>query len=84
MKIGTKILIICLILVIVPTLVIGTVAYITASNAINDQLDMTLNTQVNDIRAMTSNSYDLSKTKLDGDLNLLRNRFAAYGTPSVY
>ena len=84
MKIGTKILIICLILVIVPTLLIGTVAYITASNAINDQLDMTLNTQVNDIRAMTSNSYDLSKTKLDGDLNLLRNRFTAYGTPSVY
>ena len=83
MKIGTKILIICLILVIVPTLVIGTVAYITASNAINDQLDMTLNTQVNDVRAMTSNSYDLSKTKLDGDLNLLKNRFAAYGTPSV-
>jgi PAS domain S-box-containing protein len=83
MKIGTKILIICLFLVIVPTLLIGTVAYITASNAINDQLDMTLNTQVNDIRAMTSNSYDLSKTKLDGDLNLLRNRFAAYGTPSA-
>ncbi|OPX65214.1 MULTISPECIES: Cache 3/Cache 2 fusion domain-containing protein [unclassified Methanoregula] len=83
MKIGTKILIICLILVIVPTLIIGTVAYFTASNAINDQLDMTLNTQVNDVRAMTSNSYDLSKTKLDGDLNLLRNRFTAYGTPSI-
>ncbi len=84
MKIGTKILIICLILVIVPTLLIGTVAYFTASNAINDQLDMTLNTQVNDVRSMTSNSYDLSKAKLDGDLNLLRNRFAAYGTPSIY
>jgi PAS domain S-box-containing protein len=84
MKIGTKILIICLILVIVPTLVIGTVAYITASNAINEQLDITLNTQVNDVRAMTSNSFDLSKTKLDGDLNLLRNRFAAYGAPSIY
>ena len=83
MKIGTKILIICLVLVIVPTLVIGSVAYVIASNAINDQLDMTLNTQVNDIRGMTSNSYDLSKTKLDGDLNLLRNRFTAYGSPSV-
>lgn len=83
LKIGTKILIICLILVIVPTLLIGSVAYMTASNAINDQLDLTLNTQVNDIRSMTSNSYDLSKTKLDGDLNLLRNRFAAYGTPSI-
>lgn len=83
MKIGTKILIICLILVIVPTLLIGTVAYITASNAINDQLDMTLNTQVNDVRSMTSNSYDLSKTKLDGDLKLLRNRFAALGKPAI-
>ena len=84
MKIGTKILIICLVLIIVPTLLLGSVAYITASNAINDQLDMTLNTQVNDYRSMTSNSFDLSKTKLDGDLNLLRNRFTAYGTPSVY
>ncbi|PKL64935.1 MAG: methyl-accepting chemotaxis protein [Methanomicrobiales archaeon HGW-Methanomicrobiales-3] len=83
MKIGTKILIICLFLVIVPTLLIGSVAYITASAAINDQLDMTLNTQVNDIRGMTSNSYDLSKTKLDSDLNLLRNRYTAYGAPSI-
>jgi PAS domain S-box-containing protein len=83
MKIGTKILIICLFLIIVPTLLLGSVAYITASNAINDQLDMTLNTQVNDYRSMTSNSYDLSKTKLDGDLNLLRNRFTAYGIPTV-
>jgi|GEM_PF-289703 len=28
-------------------------------------------------------SYDLSRTKLDADLNLLHNRFAAYGAPSV-
>jgi PAS domain S-box-containing protein len=83
MKIGTKILIICLILVIVPTLVLGIVAYSTASSAINDQLDMTLSTQVNDFRGMTSNSYDLSKNKLNGDLNLLRSRFTTLGTPSI-
>jgi PAS domain S-box-containing protein len=83
MKIGTKILIICLFLVIVPTLLIGTVAYITASNAINDQLDMTMDTQVNDIRASTSNSYDLSETKLNSDLNFLRKRFSSYGTPAI-
>ena len=83
MKIGTKILIICLILVIVPTLVLGIVAYVTASNAINSQLDMTLNTQVTDFRGMTSNSYDLSKSKLNGDLNLLRSRFAVSGTPAI-
>ncbi len=83
MKIGTKILIICLILVIVPTLVLGIVAYVTASNAINSQLDMTLNTQVTDFKGMTSNSYDLSKSKLNGDLNLLRSRFAVSGTPAI-
>src|SRR5512133_1268071 len=83
MKIGTKILIICLALVIIPSLLIGTVAYITASNALNDQLDMTLSNQVNDIRSMTANSYELSKSKLDGDLNLLHNRFTALGNPSV-
>lgn len=83
MKIGTKILIICLILVIVPTLVLGIVAYSTASSAINSQLDMTLSTQVTDFRGMTSNSYDLSKNKLNGDLNLLRSRFTTYGTPAI-
>ena len=83
LKIGTKILIICIVLVSVPTLILGSVAYLTASEALNDQLDVTLSTQVNDIRSMASNSYDLSKDRLDGDLNLLRNRFAAYGPPSV-
>ncbi|PKG31319.1 MAG: hypothetical protein CW742_14035, partial [Methanoregula sp.] len=83
LKIGSKILIICLVLVIVPTLLLGSVAYMTASNAINNQLDMTLNTQVSDIRSMTSNSYDLSKTKLDSDLKQLRNRLTALGTPSA-
>ncbi|MCK9580222.1 MAG: Cache 3/Cache 2 fusion domain-containing protein, partial [Methanoregula sp.] len=83
MKIGTKILIICLVLVIVPTILLGSVAYITASNAINDQLGMTMTTQVNDMRAMTSNSYDLSKDRLDGDMNLLKSRFVAYGTPAI-
>jgi len=28
-------------------------------------------------------SFDLSRTKLDGDLKLLRNRFEKYGTPSI-
>jgi PAS domain S-box-containing protein len=83
MKIGTKILLICLCLVIIPTLLIGTVAYITASNAISEQLDMTMTTQIKDMRSMTTNSYDLSKTKLSGDLSLLRNRFAALGTPGI-
>jgi PAS domain S-box-containing protein len=32
---------------------------------------------------MTSNSYDLSMNKLNGDLNLLRSRFTAYGSPSI-
>ncbi len=83
MKIGTKILIICLVLVIVPSLIIGSVAYVIASNAINEQLDMTLNTQVNDIRGSTSNSYDLSEAKLNSDLNFLRKRFSSYGTPAI-
>jgi hypothetical protein len=83
MKIGTKILIICLILVIIPSLVIGSVAYFIASGAINDQVDMTLQAKVDDVRSMTSNSYDLSKTKLDGDLNLLRKRFTDLGSPAI-
>ena len=83
MKIVTKILIICRILVIIPTIVLGFVAYTTRSTAINNQLDITLNTQVTAAKGMPSNSYELSKSKLNGDINLLRSRFTVSGKPGA-
>lgn len=83
MKIGTKILIICLVLVIVPTLLLGLVAYFNSSSAINEQVDMVLKTQISDVEKMTANTYELAQQKLNGDLNVLRQTFYGYGTPAI-
>ena len=83
MKIGTKILIICLLLVIVPAVIIGIFAYTNASNAINDQVDNLLETQISDVERMTASTYELSQQKLTGDLNVLHHTFYEYGTPAI-
>ncbi|MDH7509623.1 MAG: Cache 3/Cache 2 fusion domain-containing protein [Methanolinea sp.] len=83
MKIGTKILIICLLLVAVPTLLLGLVAYTSSSNAISEQVDTLLATQISDIQKMTANTYDLAQQKVNGDLNVLRSTFYGYGTPEI-
>jgi len=83
LKIGTKILIICLVLVIVPTLLLGLVAYTSSSNAISGQIDSLLSTEINDIRKMTANTYELAQNKVNGDLNVLRSTFYGYGTPEI-
>ncbi len=83
LKIGSKILIICLFLVIVPTVVLGVVAYINASSGLSDQLNLMLDTQIGDVRKMTDNSYQLSKNKLDSDLKVLKQEFYSYGTPAI-
>ncbi|HQE85765.1 MAG TPA: Cache 3/Cache 2 fusion domain-containing protein, partial [Methanolinea sp.] len=83
MKIGTKVLIICLVLVTVPTLLLGLVAYTSSSNAISGQVDTLLSTEISDIQKMTANTYDLAQQKVNGDLNVLRSTFYGYGTPEI-
>jgi len=83
MKIGTKILIICMLLVIVPTLLLGLVAYFNSSSAINEQVDNFLTVQISDIEKMTASTYELSQTKIKGDLNVLHFTFYEYGTPAI-
>jgi len=83
MKIGTKILIICLVLVTVPTLLLGIVAYTSSSSAITEQVDTLLSTEISSIDKMTSNTYELAQDKLNGDLNVLRSTFYSHGTPEI-
>ncbi|OPX66301.1 MAG: Sensory rhodopsin II transducer [Methanoregulaceae archaeon PtaB.Bin056] len=83
MKIGTKILIICLVLVTVPTVLLGLVAYNNSSAAISEQVDILLTTQISDVDKMTANTYDLAQQKLNGDLSVLRQTFYGYGTPGI-
>ncbi|HPD11498.1 MAG TPA: Cache 3/Cache 2 fusion domain-containing protein, partial [Methanoregulaceae archaeon] len=83
MKIGTKILIICLVLVTVPTLLLGLVAYNNSSAALSEQVEILLNTQISDVDKMTANTYELAQQKVNGDLSVLRQTFYGYGTPGI-
>ncbi|MDI9632903.1 MAG: Cache 3/Cache 2 fusion domain-containing protein [Methanolinea sp.] len=83
MKIGTKILVLCLVLVAVPTLLLGIVAYTSSTGAIQEQIDELLSTEISDIHKMTSNNYQLAQMKLNGDLSVLHNTFYGYGTPEI-
>jgi sensor histidine kinase regulating citrate/malate metabolism len=83
MKIGTKVLILCLVLVIVPTLILGIVAYSNSSAAITEQVNDLLNTQILDVQKMTQNTYQLAQQKLNGDLNVLHYTFYQIGTPDI-
>ena len=83
MKGGTKILVICLFLAIIPTLMLGVVAYTSSSGVINDQIETLLETQVHDARGWTNDVYKLTRNKVNSDLNVLRENFYARGTPEV-
>lgn len=83
MKVGTKILVICLFLAIIPTLMLGIVAYTSSSGVINDQIETLLETQVHDARGWTNDVYKLTRNKVNSDLNVLRENFYARGTPEV-
>jgi len=83
MKVGTKILVICLFLAIIPALMLGLVAYTSSSGVINDQIETLLETQVHDARGWTNDVYKLTHNKVNSDLNVLRENFYARGTPEV-
>jgi methyl-accepting chemotaxis protein len=83
MKVGTKILVICLFLAIIPSLVIGFVAYSSSSSVISDETQILLQTQVNDMRGWTNDVYTLTRNKVNSDLGILRQNFYARGTPEI-
>ncbi len=82
-NVGTKILMICLGLAIVPTLLLGSVSWSSSSNAISDQIDMLLETQVNDMKGWTNDVYKLTRVKVNSDLNVLRKNFYMKGQPEI-
>lgn len=83
MKVGTKILVISLFLAIIPTLLLGLVAYSSSSNVINEQIETLLETQVQDVKGWTNDVYKLTRNKVNSDLNVLRQNFYAKGTPEI-
>lgn len=83
MKVGTKILVICLFLAIIPTLLLGIVAYSSSSAVINEQIETLLETQVHDMKGWTNDVYKLTRNKVNSDLNVAKQNFYAKGTPEV-
>ena len=83
MKVGTKILVICLFLAIIPTLLLGVVAYTSSSSVINEQTQALLETQVSDMKGWTNDVYKLTRTKVNSDLNVAKQNFYGKGTPEI-
>lgn len=83
LKVGTKILVICLFLAIIPTLLLGVVAYTISSGVINEQTQQLLETQVKDMKGWTNDVNQLSRTKVNSDLNVAKQNFYGKGTPAI-
>ncbi|MDD1693528.1 MAG: Cache 3/Cache 2 fusion domain-containing protein [Methanoregula sp.] len=83
LKVGTKILLICLLLAIIPTVLLGIVAYSSSSSVINEQTQSLLETQVQDMKGWTNDIYKLTRNKVNSDLNVAKQNFYAKGTPEV-
>jgi len=83
LKVGTKILVICLFLAIIPTLLLGLVAYSSSSTVINEQIQTLLETQVQDMKGWTNDVYKLTRNKVNSDLNVAKQNFYGKGTPQI-
>lgn len=78
-----KIIGICLILIIIPVLTLGTVAYNSASQASFSDFEQLLTNQVKDARESTSMVYNVTEDQLDVDLNLMKNEIVQKGDPQI-
>jgi methyl-accepting chemotaxis protein len=83
MKVGTKILVICLFLAIIPTLLLGLVAYTSSSSVISEQTQSLLETQTGDMKGWTNDVYKLTRNKVNSDLNVAKQNFYGTGTPEI-
>ena len=83
MKVGTKILVICLFLAIIPTLLLGLVAYTSSSSVISEQTQALLETQVGDMKGWTNDVSQLTRNKVNSDLNVAKQNFYDKGVPEV-
>lgn len=83
MKVGTKILLICLLLAVLPTLLLGIVAYTSSSAVISEQTETLLETQVHDMKGWTNDVYKLTRNKVNSDLNVAKENFYARGSPEI-
>lgn len=82
-SIGRKISIISLVLVIIPVIILGAVAYTSAYNAVYNDIRQNLDIQVSDMQEASATVYNLTQNKVNDDLNLLRKSFYDKGKPGI-
>ena len=68
---------------IIPTLLLGLVAYTSSSSVISEQTQALLETQVGDMKGWTNDVYKLTRNKVNSDLNVAKQNFYGKGIPEV-
>jgi methyl-accepting chemotaxis protein len=84
MKVGTKILVICLLLAVIPTILLGYISYSSSSVVISEQIETLLETQVQDMKGWTNDVYKLTRNKVNSDLNVAKQNFYGKGQPEIH
>jgi methyl-accepting chemotaxis protein len=82
-SIGQKIIFICLILVIIPTLVLGIVAYTTAYDTVYNNIQENLQIQVSDMQDASATTFELTQNNLKGSMGVFHDQFYSKGTPAL-
>lgn len=74
-KIKTKLMAICLILVTIPVLVLGLASYNATKSGINEQSSVLLQQEVLLAKAQVESNYDMIQQKLRSDLQVARSHY---------
>ncbi len=74
-KIKTKLMAICLILVTIPVLVLGFASYSATKSGINEQSSVLLQQEVLLAKAQVESNYDMIQQKLESDLQVARSHY---------
>lgn len=70
-------------MVIIPVLILGAVAYTSAYNAVYSDIRQNLENQVEDMQDASATVNNLTQSKVNDDLNILRSSFYAKGKPEI-
>ncbi|MDT8439902.1 MAG: Cache 3/Cache 2 fusion domain-containing protein, partial [Wenzhouxiangellaceae bacterium] len=82
-SLGVKILAVMMILIIVPTITLGLIAYSKSRSAIEDQVDGLLQVQIDDVVRMVDTTYTLASNALEAQLATFRHVFNSRGQPTI-
>ncbi len=74
-RIRTKLMAICILLVAIPVIVLGYVSYNTAKDGMNEQSEVMLQQQALIVKGEVASSYEMLMEKLKSDLGIARSQY---------